>query len=178
MKNTKDKTDEGSQIIGHFGLGFYSAFMVSEKVTIDTLSWQPGSEAVKWTSTGGMEFEMDDSERTERGTTVTLYLADDSFEFLEYHKMREILEKYCSFMPFEIFLVDEEEEAKKADKEKKTEDKKEEDKGDAAGTEEDKPINDTQPLWLKAPKDCTQEEYKEFIKRCSTISMIPCSGYI
>lgn len=165
LEKYKDKTDEGSQIIGHFGLGFYSAFMVSEKVTIDTLSWQPGSEAVKWTSTGGMEFEMDDSERTERGTTVTLYLADDSFEFLEYHKMREILEKYCSFMPFEIFLVDEEEEAKKADKEKKTEDKKEEDKGDAAGTEEDKPINDTHPLWLKAPKDCTQEEYKEFYKK-------------
>lgn len=165
LEKYKDKADESSQIIGHFGLGFYSAFMVSEKVTIDTLSWQPGSEAVKWTSTGGTEFEMDDSDRTERGTTVTLYLADDSYEFLEYYKMKEILEKYCSFMPFEIFLVDEEEEAKKADKEKKTEDKKGEDKDEAAGEQEDKPINDTHPLWLKAPKDCTEEEYKEFYKK-------------
>ena len=103
LEKYKDKTDEGNQIIGHFGLGFYSAFMVSEKVTIDTLSWQPGANAVRWISTGGIEFEMEDSDRTERGTTITLNLSDDSLEFLDYYKMKSILEKYCFFMPNEIF---------------------------------------------------------------------------
>lgn len=165
LEKYKDKADEGSQIIGHFGLGFYSAFMVSERVTIDTLSWQPGSEAVRWTSTGGTEFEMDDSDRNERGTTVTLYLAEDSTEFLDYYKMREILEKYCSFMPFEIYLTDEEEEAKKAEKKQKEDGKKEDGKDETLTEEEEKPINDTHPLWLKAPKDCTEEEYKEFYRK-------------
>jgi len=159
LEKYKNKADESSQIIGHFGLGFYSAFMVSEKVTIDTLSWQKGAEAVKWTSSGGTEYEMDSSERKERGTTVTMYLADDSAEFLDYFKMKEILEKYCSFMPIEIYLED---------ALKKKEEKKE--KKDAAGDEKtaeenEKPINDTHPLWLKNPKDCTEEEYKEFYKK-------------
>ncbi len=187
LEKYKDKTDDSNQIIGHFGLGFYSAFMVSDKVSIDTLSWQSGASAVRWTSSGGTEFEMDDSDRSERGTTVTLYLADDSQEFLEYHKMREVLEKYCSFLPFEIFLEDAA--AKKADSAKKedkgdiSKKKKIKDAVDAAakeiqeGAEDDsdieedeseelkKPLNDTHPLWLKAPKDCTDEEYKEFYKK-------------
>jgi|LSQX01.3.fsa_nt_gb molecular chaperone HtpG len=194
LEKYKDKADEGNQIIGHFGLGFYSAFMVSERVTIDTLSWQQESDAVQWTSTGGMEYEMDDSQQAERGTTITLYLADDSYEFLEYYKMKEILEKYCSFMPFEIYLKDESEAAKKAEEERIAEKKKKAeeerkakkeksegaketeaddilDKGeqDVADEKDDEqkemPINDTHPLWLKAPKDCTDEEYKEFYKK-------------
>ncbi len=192
LEKYKDKTDESSQIIGHFGLGFYSAFMVSEKVTIDTLSWQPDSKAVKWTSTGGMEFEMDDSDRGDRGTSITLHVAEDSTEFLDYYKMRQILEKYCSFMPFEIYLEDaaqkddrndkeEDSKEKKGDVSAKAEaDQKETGEGDAADAadkadtadadgkaedEQEKPINDTHPLWLKAPKDCTDEEYKEFYKK-------------
>jgi molecular chaperone HtpG len=152
LEKYKDKTDEGSQIIGHFGLGFYSAFMVSEKVQIDTLSFQEGEAAVRWTSSGGAEFEMDDSDRTERGTTVTLYLAEDSLEFLDYYKMREALEKYCSFLPFEVYLEDASKKEEKKDKEKE----------DGGEKEEAKPLNDTHPLWLKNPRDCTDEEYKSF----------------
>ncbi len=187
LEKYKDKTDESSQIIGHFGLGFYSAFMVSEKVTIDTLSWQEGASAVRWTSTGGTEFEMDASDRSERGTTVTLYLAEDSVEFLEYYKMREVLEKYCSFLPIELFLEDgAKKEKDAADAEKPAEDKAADVKTDAKteadtdskadedsdaelekelAAEKEKPINDTHPLWLKAPKDCTDEEYKDFYKK-------------
>ena len=156
LEKYKDKADEGSQIIGHFGLGFYSAFMVSEKVQIDTLSFQEGEAAVRWTSSGGTEFEMDDSDRTGRGTTVTLYLSEDSLEFLDDYKMREVLEKYCSFLPFEVYLEDA---AKKDEKKDKTDD------GEKAGDEakeEVKPLNDTHPLWLKNPRDCTDEEYKSF----------------
>ena len=160
---------------------------MSDKVSIDTLSWQSGASAVRWTSSGGTEFEMDDSDRGERGTTVTLYLADDSQEFLEYHKMRDVLEKYCSFLPFEIFLEDaaakKEESSKKEDKKETSKKKKVKEAVDAAAkeihgeAEEDsefeeeekeelqKPLNDTHPLWLKAPKDCTDEEYKEFYKK-------------
>lgn len=185
LEKYKDKADESSQIIGHFGLGFYSAFMVSDKVTIDTLSWQAGASAAKWTSSGGTEYEMDDSERTERGTTVTLYVADDSLEFLDYYKMKEILEKYCAFMPIEIFIEDAAKEGDSSQKADKTEDdgaeKKEtgvEAKGEGdssqktstddekkAADEQEKPINDTHPLWLKNQKDCTDEEYKEFYKK-------------
>lgn len=165
LEKYKDRTDEGSQIIGHFGLGFYSAFMVSERVQIDTLSYREGSAAVKWTSSGGTEYELDESDRTGRGTTITLYISEDSAEFLDEFKMREILLKYCSFMPYEIYLIDE----TKADKEK--EDKK--DEKDKEGKEEKeekekkepKPLNDTRPLWMKNPKDCTDDEYKEFYRK-------------
>ncbi len=155
LEKYKDKTDESSQIIGHFGLGFYSAFMVSEKVTIDTLSWQDGAVAVKWTSTGGQEFEMDDSDHSERGTVVTLYLAEDSLEYLDYYKMKEILEKYCSFLPIELYLEDASKEAVEKKKEAEKDEK----------VEEPKPLNDTHPLWLKSPRDCTDEEYKEFYQK-------------
>ncbi|MGI6777543.1 MAG: molecular chaperone HtpG [Acetivibrionales bacterium] len=148
----KDKADEGQQIIGHFGLGFYSAFMVAERVQIDTLSYQEGAQAVKWTSTGQSEYEIDESDRTERGTTVTLYVSEDGEEFLNEYKMSQVLMKYCSFLPYEIYLEDaSKKEDKKSDEEK--------------GKEEIKPLNDTRPLWLKKPNDCTNEEYKEFYKR-------------
>ncbi|AUG57329.1 molecular chaperone HtpG [Acetivibrio saccincola] len=149
VERYKDKADEG-QIIGHFGLGFYSAFMVSEKVQIDTLSYKKDAEPVRWISSTGTEYEMEKSDRDEVGTTITLYIAEDSVEFLEMYKVREVLNKYFSFLPYEIYLEDANEE-----KDKK------EDKEDIGPI----PLNDTSPLWLKDPKDCTDEEYKEFYRR-------------
>jgi len=155
VQKYKEKIDKDNQIIGHFGLGFYSAFMVSDKVQIDTLSYQEGAQAVKWISDGSEKYEMDVSDRKERGTTITLYVSNDSEEYLDEFKMREILTKYCYFMPYEIYL-----ENAKDQKDKKAEDEKESGKEDTP-----KPINDTNPLWLKNPKDCTDEEYKEFYKK-------------
>lgn len=133
----KDKSED-NQIIGHFGLGFYSAFMVSEKVEIDTLSYQEGAEAVKWICSGGTDFQMEPSDRSTRGTVVTLHIADDSKEFLDKYELRKILEKYCAFLPIEVYLDDAEElrkrekaEKKKAKKEVKK-DKKADDGSDAA----------------------------------------------
>ncbi|MGE4283240.1 MAG: molecular chaperone HtpG [Clostridia bacterium] len=151
LEKYKDKTDEGSQIIGHFGLGFYSAFMVANRVEIDTLSYQPGAEAIRWTCLGGTEYEMDILERSERGTTITLYMAEDSEEFLDDFKLREVLTKYCSFLPIEIYM------------ENANPEKKEEKEGEAPV--EPQPINDTHPLWTKKPMDCTDEEYKEFYSK-------------
>lgn len=173
MEKFKDKAENENDIIGHFGLGFYSAFMVADKVEIDTLSYQPGAESAKWISDGNIEFEITDGTRTERGTTITLYVGDDGKEFLEYSLMYETLRKYCSFMPVEIFFNFErekteeeikkeaEEEAKKAVEgtEENAEEKKEEKKP------EPKPINDTTPLWLKNPKDLTDDDYKDFYHR-------------
>ena len=107
LEKYKDESeDNGQQIIGHFGLGFYSAFMVADSVEVDSLSYQEGAKAAKWTCDGSMEFEMTDGERTERGTTITLNIAEDSAEFLEIFKIREILHKYCSFLPVEVYLID------------------------------------------------------------------------
>ncbi len=133
LEKYKDEENKDAQIIGHFGLGFYSAFMPSERVEIDTLSFQDGAKAVKWASCGSMEYTIDISDRTQRGTTVTLYIAEDSKEFLEELTVRSVLAKYCAFLPVEVYFQNDE-----------------------------KPINDTNPLWTKAPKDCTDEEYKEF----------------
>jgi len=163
LEKYKDKSDDG-QIIGHFGLGFYSAFMVSERVQIDTLSYQPGAAAVRWISQGGTEFEMTESDRSERGTTITLYLSEDGVEFTDEYKMRSTLEKYFSFLPYELYLED------SAKEPEKTEEKAEENKeateenteGAKAEPKKPEPLNDTQPLWLKNPKDCTEEEYKQF----------------
>lgn len=145
IEKYKDKLDEANQIIGHFGLGFYSAFMVSEKVQIDTKSYLSDAEAVRWVCTGGTDYEMTQSDRETRGTTVTLYLSEDNLEFLKEYKLREIIQKHCSFLPIEIYLENDE-------KTESTEEKK----------EEPKPLNDIHPLWMKNPKDCTDEEYKEF----------------
>ena len=155
LEKYKDKTNE-DQIIGHFGLGFYSAFMVADRVTIDTLSWQPDAKPVHWESDGGTEYEMSDGTRTERGTEITLYLNESSYEFCNEYRVREVIRKYCSFMPYEIYLVNANAPVKKEDK-------------DAAGDKKDetkKPeaINDTNPLWLKHPNDCTEEEYKKFYR--------------
>ncbi|MCI9085086.1 MAG: molecular chaperone HtpG [Clostridia bacterium] len=150
----KEEDDKGAQIIGHFGLGFYSAFMVSDSVEIDSLSYQDGAKAAKWTCDGSMEFELSDGERTERGTTITLNIAEDSEEFLEEGTIRSILHKYCAFLPIEIYI--------------ETADKKEEcDCGHEHGEEEHeepKPINNTDPLWMKKPSECTDEDYKEFYR--------------
>lgn len=144
----KDRMEE-TDIIGHFGLGFYSAFMVSTKVEIDTLSFQEGADPVRWISEGGAEFEISPSgTRATRGTTITLFLAEDSEEFLNEYEVRSIINKYCSFLPVEIYVEDEDAEVKE-DEEKI----------------EPTPLNDTNPLWLKSPKDCTDEEYKEFYRK-------------
>lgn len=146
----KDKMSEENDIIGHFGLGFYSAFMVSSKVQIDTLSYKEGAQAVKWVSEGQTEYELSASEdRKSRGTTITLFLADDSKEFLEEYTVRSIIDKYCSFLPVNIYL-----DVKDSSKEK-----------DENSENEMKPLNDTYPLWLKSPKDCTDDEYKEFYRK-------------
>ncbi|GKZ02592.1 molecular chaperone HtpG [Paraclostridium bifermentans] len=146
----KDKMSEENDIIGHFGLGFYSAFMVASKVQIDTLSYKEGAQAVKWVSEGQTEYELSASEdRKSRGTTITLFLADDSKEFLEEYTVRSIIDKYCSFLPVNIYL-----DVKDSSKEK-----------DENSENEMKPLNDTYPLWLKSPKDCTDDEYKEFYRK-------------
>ena len=145
----KDKMNEENDIIGHFGLGFYSSFMVSKKVQIDTLSYKENAIPVRWVSEDGLEFELTQSDNREtRGTTITLFLADDSKEFLEEYTVRNIIDKYCSFLPVDIYLET-----------IKTEETKEDEVVDTT------PINDTNPLWLKAPKDCTDEEYKEFYRK-------------
>ena len=151
VEKYKDKMDEENQIIGHFGVGFYSAFMVADKVEIDTLSYLEGAAPVKWISSGDVQYEMDVSDRKIRGTTVTLHVSADGEEFLDEYRMREVLMKYCAFMPYEIYLEDASAEAKKK-------------KGTEA-SEAPKPINDTNPLWLKKPTECTDEEYKEFYKK-------------
>ena len=140
IKKYENEKDEKSRIIGHFGLGFYSAFMAASEVEIDTLSYAKGAKAVHWVSDGGTEYEISDSEKAERGTTITLHISDDSKEFLELYRLREVLNKYCAFLPVEIYLIDK----------SSTEDK------------ELSPINDTNPLWLKKPGDCTDEDYKKF----------------
>ncbi len=153
----KYKQDEGDKggIIGHFGLGFYSAFMVSKKVEIDTLSYVPGAKAVRWVSEDGMEYEISDSDKTTRGTSIVLFLNDGDQEFLEAYTVRETLEKYCGFMPVPIFL----DEVKAP-----TEEKKDEDAEETGEEEEGKPeqVNDPSPLWLKKPTEVTDEAYKEF----------------
>ena len=149
--------DKGG-IIGHFGLGFYSAFMAADHVTIDTLSYQEGASPVLWQSDDGMAFEMTDGSRRERGTQITLHISEEEKEFLDLYRVREVLERYCGYMSVPIYLVDL----------NKPEDKKEDEKeGDAAAEskQEEKPINDLHPLWLKNPKDCTEEEYKETYHR-------------
>ena len=153
IQKYKDKMGEGNDIIGHFGLGFYSAFMVAKKVQIDTLSYKKEATPVRWICEGGTEYEMGDSDSREtRGTTITLFLDDESKEFIEYYKVRGIIEKYCSFLPTEIFLINVDEEKKKSEEDK-----------DKDG--EPTPLNDTNPLWLKKPSECTDEEYKEFYKQ-------------
>ena len=192
IEKYKDKSTD-DQIIGHFGLGFYSAFMVADEVTIDTLSYKEGAKPVHWSCDGGTEFDMVDGDKDEVGTEITLFLNEDCLEFANEYRAREVIEKYCSFMPTEIYLTKANAEVQyetidKADvrdtdtvieeihEEAKTEEKEKED-----GTKEvvevspakDKvkivkrpvPLNDTNPLWTKNPNDCTEEEYKAFYRK-------------
>ena len=178
----KDKTNE-DQIIGHFGLGFYSAFMVADEVHIDTLSYKEGAKPVHWECDGGTEYTMDEGTKTEVGTEITLFLNEESLEFANEYRAREIIKKYCSFMPTPIFLEKEgaETQYETIDKEELTdkdtvieeihEDAKVED-GKEVSPAKDKvkivkrpvALNDTNPLWTKHPNDCTKDEYLEFYR--------------
>ena len=189
LEQYKDKTSE-DQIIGHFGLGFYSAFMVADRVTINTLSYKDGAKAILWDCEDGMDFTMSDSDKTTRGTEITLYLNEDSVEFCNLYRAEEVLNKYCSFMPIEIFLSDPtkepeyetilEEEVTDKDtvvehivEPAKTEEKENEDgtketvevepeKKKAKVLKRPVSISDTTPLWTKHPNECSDEEYKAF----------------
>ncbi len=192
LKQYKDKTSE-DQIIGHFGLGFYSAFMVADRVTIETLSYKEGAKAVLWDCEDGTEFTMTDSDKTDRGTVITLYLNEDSVEFCNLYRAQEVLNKYCSFMPVEIFVSDPtaeteydtipEDEVTEKDtviehivEPAKTEEKENEDgTKETVEVEPEKnmakivrrlvSVSDTTPLWTKHPNECTDEEYRDFYHR-------------
>ena len=192
IEKYKDKSND-DQIIGHFGLGFYSAFMVADEVTIDTLSYKEGSTPVHWSCDGGTEFDMIDGDMDEVGTEITLFLNEDCLEFANEYRAREIIEKYCSFMPTEIYLtkanapeeyetiniedkLDTDVVVEEIHEEAKTEEKENED-----GTKETVevspakdqykivkrpvPLNDPKPLWTKNPSECSEEEYKEFYRK-------------
>ena len=150
--------DEKGGIIGHFGLGFYSAFMVADRVTIETLSGKEGASPVRWTSEDGMAFTMEDGSRTQRGTDVILHISEEEKEFLEEYRVREVLKRYCGFMATPVYfdVVKKEEPAREGQEDEKAAENKE-----PKGPEL---INDTPALWLKAPKDCTDEEYKKFYR--------------
>lgn len=155
LKQYKPEEGDKGGIIGHFGLGFYSAFMVSKKVTVDTLSWQEGAQPALWTSEDGMEYEMAAGTRASRGTTITMYLNDEDQEFLDLYTLTGVLEKYCAFMPTPIFVREVRPEPAEGEEKK---DETAEDKLD----KEPQQVNDTSPLWLKKPSECTEEEYREF----------------
>ena len=170
----KDKTNE-DQIIGHFGLGFYSAFMVADEVHIDTLSWQEGAAPVHWECDGGTEFDMKEGDRQEVGTTITLFINEDVLEFCNEYRAREVIKKYCSFMPTEIYLskenttdtqtIDADEKLDTDTVVEEIKPEKEEDKLRYKITKRPELLNETQPLWMKHPNDCSKEEYLEFYRK-------------
>ena len=170
----KDKTNE-DQIIGHFGLGFYSAFMVADQVHIDTLSYKEGAEPVHWECDGGTEFDMEEGSRTEVGTEITLYINEDCLEFCNESKAREVIKKYCSFMPTEIYLSKAnttETQIIKAEEKLDTDTvieeikkEKEEDEQKLKIAKRPELLNETTPLWTKHPNECTEEEYLEFYRK-------------
>ena len=192
IEKYKDKAND-DQIIGHFGLGFYSAFMVADQVTIDTLSYKKGATPVHWACDGGTEFDMTDGTKEGVGTEITLYLNEDCLEFANEYRAREVIEKYCSFMPTPIFLskanaetqyetidaadkLDTDTVVEEIHEEAKTEEKENENgekevvevspaKQKLKIVKRPVPLNDTNPLWAKNPKDCTDEEYKEFYRK-------------
>ena len=158
-KYASQEGDDETKIIGHFGLGFYSCFMVSDKVVVESKSYTD-APAVRWISTDGMEYETEESDRTERGTTITLTISESDKDFLNLWTVRETLEKHCAFMPVPIYLS--EIKPPKPESEEKT--------GDGEGKPEEVPaepeqINDTNPLWMRKPTDCTDEDYKEFYRK-------------
>ena len=147
QKYAKDGETEDTKIIGHFGLGFYSVFMVSKKVVIDTKSYT-GAPAVRWTSEDGMSYDMEESDRTARGTSITLYISDEDADFLNVWTVRATLEKHCAFMPAPIYLSEVPEPAKEGE--------------EAPEKKEPEQVNDPNPLWMRKPTDCTDEDYKAF----------------
>ncbi len=192
LEKYKDKADE-DQIIGHFGLGFYSAFMVADEVHIDTLSYKENAKPVHWECDGSTEYSMNDGDKAEVGTRITLFINEDCLEYANEYRVRDVLEKYCSFMPYEIFVTKadapeeyetiDEEDLKETDKvverihvEAKTEER-ENDKGEketveiSPAKEQVKivkrpiPVNDIHPLWMKHPNECSEEEYKAFYRK-------------
>lgn len=191
LEKYKDKAND-DQIIGHFGLGFYSAFMVADKVTIETLSYKEGAEPVYWECDNGTQYTISKGDKTERGTVITLYLNEDSYEFANEYRAKEVLQKYCSFMPIEIYftnadapaevidekeekpeektgetaeVVDENGETIEVDEEETDEKEASEESTEESEKKKPQPINDTTPLWAKHPNDCTEEEYKEFYRK-------------
>ena len=193
LEQYKDKATE-EQIIGHFGLGFYSAFMVADKVTIETRSYKEDEDAVFWECENGTDYKMKKSMKSDRGTVITLYLNEDSTEFANEYRIKEVIEKYCSFMPVEIYFtnadapvedaktatvdVDAKEvdtaenndteksgAAKAGDDDEKTADSADKKEEEKKEPEGPKPLNTTTPLWAKHPNDCTDEEYKEFYRK-------------
>ncbi|MCD7752723.1 MAG: molecular chaperone HtpG [Lachnospiraceae bacterium] len=173
VEKYKDKTND-DQIIGHFGLGFYSAFMVADEVHIDSLSYQPGAKAVHWECDGGTEFDMEDGDKTDVGTSITLFLNEDCLEFCNEYKAREVLKKYCSFMPIEIYLSKKDDEStqtikpsEKLDSDVVVETIAPEKEGDEEKLKikrRPEQINDTNPLWMRNANDCTREDYLEFYR--------------
>lgn len=170
LEQYKDKATE-EQIIGHFGLGFYSAFMVADKVTIESLSYKQDAEPVYWECENGTDFSMDKGDKETRGTVITLYLNEDSYEFANEYRIKEVIDKYCSFMPVEIYFTnadapakDEEEKATEAEASEEATAETDETKDAAEKKEKEapKPLNTTTPLWTKHPNDCTDDEYKDF----------------
>ena len=190
LEKYKDK-DQSEQIIGHFGLGFYSAFMVADKVTIDTASYLEDELPVHWESEGGVSYEMKEGNRESRGTTITLYLSDDCLQYANEYTVKDIIGKYCAFMPVEIFYVNEDEAKEKAEAEvdakakvveekrakeeddfiggdtsdetsEKTESEAEDTTAEEEAEDAPKPLNDIHPLWTKAPSECTDDEYIDF----------------
>ena len=182
LEKYKDKAND-DQIIGHFGLGFYSTFMVADKVTINTLSYKEDAEPVFWECDGGTEYTMSTGDRDVHGTEITLYLNEDSYEFANEYRVKEVLEKYCSFMPEEIFFTNADTAKETTDDTVESENSTEETdatttetstddtSADSAEQTEDKeepaekPINDIHPLWTKHPNECSDEEYKEFYRK-------------
>lgn len=163
LEKYKEKSEESAGIIGHFGLGFYSAFMVSDTVEIETLSYKEGAKPVHWVSAGEDSYEIEDGTRTEHGTTIIMNITEEEQEFLQESRIREILHKYCQFMPYEIYLNPHDEERPVYDKDGNIE--KNEDGTEKKRIVKPLPINDIHPLWLKAPKDCTDEDYKAFYQK-------------
>ena len=180
LEKYKDKTTD-DEMIGHFGLGFYSAFMVADEVQIDTLSYKEGAKPVHWASQGGTEYEMQEGNKTTVGSEITLFLNEDSLEFANEYRAREVLERYCSFMPVEIFLskanaepeYDTIDEADVLDTDTVVEHITEEPKEGEEGEPKQKAkivrrpvsISDTHPLWTKNPSECTKDDYIDFYRK-------------
>ena len=185
LEKYKDKTTD-DEMIGHFGLGFYSAFMVADEVQIDTLSYKEGAKPVHWASEGGTEYEMQEGNKTTVGTEITLYLNEDCLEFCNEYKAKEVIKKYCSFMPTEIYVSKAEETEvqiikpeEKLDSDEVVEEFEDEVKTPAKDGEPEKTekvkklrirkrpelMNDTHPLWTKHPNECTKEEYIDFYRK-------------